>query len=221
MTESKRFNVLNCGRRFGKDVLGIDLLVNTALEGFPTAWLSPTYKNMTDVWRSLIDILQPVTQRRSEQEHRLELINKAAVELWSMEQPDTIRGKAYKRVIINEAASAQNLQSSWEMVVRPTLTDYKGDAWFLSTPKGFNYFKTLYDRGQDEDQPDWASWTFPTVTNPYIDPEEIEAARLVLPEDIFAQEYLAAFLSDATTVFRRLLIAAVLKPSERLTSISM
>lgn len=195
-------------------MLGIDLVVESALEGYPVAWFSPTYKNMTDVWRVLVDTLQPITKRRSEQEHRLELVNKSSVELWSLEQPDVIRGKAYKRVVINEAASIPNLQSAWELVIRPTLTDYKGDAWFLSTPKGFNYFKTLYDRGEDEMQPEWACWTFPTVVNPFIDPDEIEAARLVLPEDVFAQEYLAMFISDATSVFRKLNIAAVLKPHE-------
>lgn len=213
VTQAARFNVLNCGRRFGKDVLGIDLLIEASLDGYPTAWFSPTYKNMTDVWRVLVDTLEPITKRRSEQEHRLELVNRAVIDLWSLEQPDVARGKAYKRVIINEAAMANNLKQAWELVIRPTLTDYKGDGWFLSTPRGFNYFKTLYDRGQDEGYPEWRSWTYPTEANPYIDPAEIEAARLVLPESVFAQEYLAAFISDATSVFRKLLGAAVLKPT--------
>jgi hypothetical protein len=50
------------------------------------------------------------------------------------------------------------------------LTDYIGEAWFLSTPKGFNYFKTLFDRGQDPEQTDWASWQMPSEGNPHIAP---------------------------------------------------
>ena len=40
------------------------------------------------------------------------------------------------------------LKSSWEESIRPTLTDMEGDAWFLSTPKGLNYFYDLFQRGQ-------------------------------------------------------------------------
>ena len=36
----------------------------------------------------------------------------------------------------------------------------------------------LFDRGQDPEREDWASWQMPTGANPYIDPAEIESARL-------------------------------------------
>ena len=36
--ESKRFNVLACGRRFGKSLLGIGLDIEPALDGYPVAW---------------------------------------------------------------------------------------------------------------------------------------------------------------------------------------
>ena len=39
----------------------------------------------------------------------------------------------------------------------------------------------------------WKSWQLPTGDNPYILPEEIEAARESMPELIFEQEYLANF----------------------------
>jgi hypothetical protein len=210
--ESARFNVLNCGRRFGKDILGVDLITEMVLGPNPTAWYSPTYKNLAEDWRMLTNILQPITSKKSEQEHRLDLLTGGLVEMWSLDQPDTSRGRAYKRIIINEAAMVQKLQEAWERVIRPTLTDYRGDGWFLSTPKGFSYFKALYDRGQDPEQPDWKSWTFPTAANPFIDAAEIEAARHELPEQTFAQEYLASFIADETAVFRGLLQACVLDP---------
>jgi len=52
------------------------------------------------------------------------------------------------------------------------------------------------------------SWSFPTSSNPYIDLAEIEAARKMLPERIFSQEYLAEFIDDAGGVFRRVMDAA-------------
>lgn len=200
--------MLNCGRRFGKDVVSIDCLTDTVLHGFPVAWFAPTYKNLTEVWRVLDATLEPVIRRRSEQEHRLDLWTGGVVDMWSLDQPGTARGRAYKRVIVNEAAQVANLQEAWEAVIRPTLADYQGDAWFPSTPQGFNYFKALYDRGQDALQTEWRSWTFPTSANPFISPAEIETARIDLPEKTFAQEYLAAFVSDEAGVFRRVLDAA-------------
>src|SRR5450755_566644 len=49
--EAKRYNVLCCGRRWGKTVLGMDRLIHPALQGKPVAWFSPTNKLMADTWR--------------------------------------------------------------------------------------------------------------------------------------------------------------------------
>jgi hypothetical protein len=215
VASSRRFNVLNCGRRFGKDVLGIDRIVDSALSQVghcPTAWFSPTYKNLTEDWRIVSELLVPVISKKSEQEHRVDLINGGSIEMWSLDRPDSARGRAYRRIVINEAASVPILQDAWEQVIRPTLTDYRGDAWFLSTPRGYNFFKVLYDRGADDERPEWASWTYTTYANPHIPVDEIEAAKRELPEQVFAQEYLAQFISDQTAVFRGLASACVLEP---------
>jgi hypothetical protein len=84
--------------------------------------------------------------------------------------------------------------------IRPTLTDYKGDALFLSTPRGRNFFFSLYLKGQQGD-PGWASWKFTTHDNPHIDPDEIEAAKSLLPEVAFRQEYLADPADNAANPF--------------------
>jgi hypothetical protein len=85
------------------------------------------------------------------------------------------------------------------------LTDFQGRAWFLSTPKGVaNYFHTLYQRGQDAAQGDWASWRMPTVMNPHVPAAEIETARQDLSEAAWSQEYDAAFVSWEGAVFRRI-----------------
>jgi hypothetical protein len=78
-----------------------------------------------------------------------------------------------------------------------------------------NYFKLLFDRGQDPEREDWVSrgqdperedwvsWQMPTSANPYIEPAEIESARLDLTESAFNQEYLALFVNWEGSVFRR------------------
>lgn len=181
----------------------MDRLIHPALKGLPVAWFSPTYKLLADTWRELRTALAPVTRDKSEQEKRLELVSGGAIELWSLDSPDAARGRKYAVVVIDEAAMIVSLEEAWQQSFRPTLTDISGEAWFLSTPKGMNYFKELYDLGQDSGRGEWMSWQMPTSANPYIDPSEIESARLDLSEAAFNQEYLAWFVNWEGSVFRR------------------
>ncbi len=206
--EARRFNTVCCGRRWGKTKLGMDRLIHPALKGRATAWFAPTYRQLSDAWRDLQEILLPITTRKSESEHRLELRGRGYVEMWSLDNPDAGRGRAYSAVVIDEAALVPGLEQIWSQSLRPMLSDFKGEAWFLSTPRGVsNYFHVLFQRGQDILHPAWASWRFPTSANPYIDPQEIRAAQEDLSELAFAQEYLAAFVTWTGAVFRNLLDA--------------
>ncbi len=198
-----RFNVLACGRRFGKTALGIELAERVALQGQPVGWFSPTYKFLSEAWRDIKLSLAPVTRFKSETEHRLELIDGGVLECWSLDDPDAGRGRKYARVIVDEAAMVRQLEDAWSESIRPTLTDLEGDAWFMSTPKGFNYFHTLFERGRDPESPQYASWQMPSSSNPYLPPAELEAARAELPERVFRQEYEASFVDDASMIFDR------------------
>lgn len=203
VAEARRFNVLVCGRRWGKTTLAIDRLCHPAVRGRPVAYFSPTYKMLTEVWSETKRLLDPVTARRVEDEHRLELAGGGVVDFWSLDNPNVARGRKYALVVIDEAAQVAKLEEAWQEAIRPTLTDLRGEAWFLSTPRGFDFFERLYRRGQRAHLTDWASWVEPTVANPRIDPAEVAAARADLPDRVFSQEYLAAFVSDAAAIFKR------------------
>lgn len=199
---TERFIVVCEGRRAGKTVLGMDRLVDAVQTGVPVAWFSPSYKMLSDVFRTMRDALHPITTRLLVQEHRIDVRGGGSVDMWSLDSPDAARGRKYALVVIDEAAMVPNLDDAWQAVIRPTLTDLRGRAWFLSTPRGANYFKTLYDWGQDAGRPDWYSVQLPTVVNPYIPAAEVDAARLDMTERRFAQEYLAQFLEGEGYVFR-------------------
>lgn len=206
---AKRFNVLCCGRRWGKTKFGIDRLMKPMLDGYEVGWFAPTNKQLAPAWRELQIVLKPVTLKKSERDHRLDLLSGGAIEMWSLDNDDVARGRKYKEAVIDEAAlPCIDLQYNWQFVIRPTLTDYAGGAWFLSTPRGMNYFKTLFDRGNDPLRPTWASWQMPTAENPFISEAEIEEARKDLHELAFNQEYLAQFVNFEGTVFRRVIEAA-------------
>ena len=160
-------------------------------------------------------MFQPAITAMNVQERRFEL-GTGSIDFWSLEAPDAPRGRKYKRVIVDEAAQVPEFRYAWENVITPTLTDYVGDAWWLSTPRGMNYFKQGFDYGQDPLREDWASWQFPSSANPHMPEKEIERARRDLPEATFKQEYLAEFLQSEGAVFRNIepnLIAQPTSPS--------
>lgn len=214
IAESRRFNVVCMGRRWGKSKLGINRTADPKVLALPVGWFSPTYKMLLEMWRDASEMLKPITLRRNVQERRLEFVTGGLLEFWSLDNPDAARGRKYRRIIVDEAAMVPNLMDAWNMVLRPTLADYEGDAWFLSTPKGRNGFWQMWQWGQDPAMPDWASWQMPTSANPFIAAGEVEAMRQQMPERVYAQEVQAQFLEDAGGVFRKVREAATLEPSQ-------
>lgn len=202
LASTARWRVTCAGRRFGKSTLAINRLVGPALEGFPVAYFSPTYGMLTEVWREFARVLRPVLRRTNAQEHRMELVTGGVLDMWSLDTPDVARGRKYRRIGIDEAAMVDHLLETFNLVIRPTLADYAGDADFYSTPRGFNDFHTLYQRGQGAD-PDWQSWHQPTSANPFIPASEIAAMRAEMTSLQFSQEVLADFVNLDGGLFRR------------------
>jgi hypothetical protein len=184
-----------------------------ALHGWPVGWFAPSYQFLGEAWRDLTNSLLPYTTRSNATEHRIELVTGGVVEMWSLDGKDGGRSRKYARVVVDEAAMVPSLIETWNNAIRPTLTDLRGDAWFLSTPRGRNDFWQLYQYGLDPLREDWMCWQMPTSTNPFIPPDEIEAARKEMPERSYQQEYLAEFLEDSA-VFRKIREAATAKPQE-------
>lgn len=196
-----RFNVLECGRRFGKTKLGLYVASQLAARGQPVAWFAPTYKYLPEVWREAERTLKPLEPKIHVQDRRIEIPATGGVwDFWSLDQPDAGRGRKYKRVVIDEAGIIRDLEIAWTEAIRPTLADLKGDAWFLGTPKGRNFFHRLFARGEAGEE-GWRSWRLPTTANPYIDPAEIEAARRDMPPAAFDQEFMGIPADDGGNPF--------------------
>nr|QRW43052.1 MAG: terminase large subunit [Caudoviricetes sp.] len=160
------------------------------------------YKLALEAWRELAQRLQPVVSRQNEQDKRMELVTGGVVEVWTLDSPDPARGRKYALAIIDEAGIAKDLLDVWQAAIRPTLVDYGGRALFLGTPKGRRHgFVTLFTRGDTGQDPDWASFRASTLENPYIPPEEIEAARKELPPEIFQQEFEGIPTDDGANPF--------------------
>lgn len=197
--ESKaRYRVAACGRRFGKTLLAVEwlaLMPGGALDGKPVGFFAPSYKLLLEVWSDMERTLKPVIAKANKTEMRIELITGGKLDFWTLEDKDAGRGRKYARIVIDEAAHARYLQDAWERAISPTLTDYQGEAWFISTPNGINFFHDLYQRGNSPDFADWASFHMPSTFNPHLPPGEIATKRAELPDMVFRQEYLAEFVT--------------------------
>lgn len=169
------------------------------------AYVAPTYQSARDIaWNELKRITGPVQE--SVNESRLEVRVKtqkggtSLIILRGWESIETLRGQAFDFIVLDEVAHYRNFWENWQEVIRPTLTDRKGEALFISTPKGFNHFYDLYNL-QNKDS-DFKSFHFTTYDNPHIPSEEVDKAKLELTEDRFAQEYLADFRKTEGLVYK-------------------
>lgn len=186
----KRFNVLKCGRRFGKTELFQELASESIEKQHTFAYFSPTYKDLYEVWHEIQRVFYPIIKSKSETVKQLIFLNGSKVDFWSMEDPDSGRGRKYHRVVVDECEKAGKFKQAWEESIRPTLTDYIGDAYLISTPKfGDTYFKEICRNEQRLN--DWKTFIFTTYDNPHISRDEIEEARKLLGQSVFECEYLA------------------------------
>lgn len=195
-----RFNVLAAGRRWGKTRLGALRCVTVGLRGRRAWWVAPSYPMASIGWRLIKRLSANIPGAEKHEVDRSVIYpGGGQVQVKSADNPDSLRGEGLDLLILDECAFIK--EAAWAEALRPALSDRQGKAIFISTPKGRNWFWRLWQRGAEGGE--WQAWQLPTSSNPYIQPEEIEAARQMLPERIFRQEYLAEFIDDGAGVFRR------------------
>ncbi len=197
-----RFRVLCCGRRWGKTTLAIDQMKGrAAIPNSRIAYIAPTYQQARDIaWEQLKKDCHAAAESINESRLEIKLVNGSTIALRGWESIETLRGQKFHLVVIDEVASMRNFWLHWQEVIRPTLTDEKGEGLFISTPKGFNHFYDLFNLESEDD--DYKSFHFTTYDNPHIPKEEVDKARKELTEDRFAQEYLADFRKTEGLVYK-------------------
>lgn len=204
-SDTHRFRVVNCGRRFGKTFLAVYEMVAKAVYGNDRkiCYLAPTYQSARDItWEQLKKVVLPIVE--SINESRLEITVRtkdggtSIIYLKGWEAVESLRGMRFDFLVLDEVASYRNFWSGWHEVLRPTLTDVRGEALFISTPKGFNHFYDLFNTVSD----DYKSFHFSTYDNPHIPKDEIDTAKKELEENRFEQEYMGNFRKAEGLVFK-------------------
>lgn len=192
--DKERFSALRCGRRWGKTQMAIAIAGTYATKGNYIGIFAPDYKIMSETYRELEDALLPVTQHSNKTEGLIRLIGGGRIDFWTLNNPKAGRSRKYHGVLIDEAAFADDgMVDIWNKAISPTLFDYKGWAWALSTPNGAsedNWFHQICTNKELG----WKEYHAPSNTNPYLPDDEFERIRKSSDPRVFQQEYLAEFV---------------------------
>jgi hypothetical protein len=97
--------------------------------------------------------------------------------------PESLVGEGLHGVVMSEAAKLR--ESVWQRFIRPTLADFVGESIWNTTPEGKNWFKGIYDLGQDPNEREWASWRHPSWVNNHVfrkrtTPEDVATMKEIL-----------------------------------------
>ena len=187
---NKRFKVLVAGRRWGKTRLGVWLCIAKATQGKRAWWVAPTYAMALEGWKELRTLGVDYGFTINESQKTLYTTTGGSVTVRSADNPDRLRGAGLDFIVLDECAFIK--ENVWREVLRATLTERQGGALFISTPRGFNWFKRLYDDSVNYD--DWERWQLPTETNPFVPKAELDIAKTEIGSYLYSQEYEAQFV---------------------------
>ncbi len=196
-SSNARFKVLVAGRRWGKTRLGVWLCIAKAMQGKKTWWIAPTYAMALEGWKEIRLLGIDYGCVVKEYEKTLYTPTGGQVTVRSADNPDRLRGAGLDYIVLDECAFIK--EDVWREVLRPTLTERRGGALFISTPKGYNWFSRLYEEA--ENYSDWARWQLPTETNPYVPKDELDIAKREIGSFLYSQEYEAKFVESKGGIF--------------------
>ena len=206
-----RFKIPCCGRRWGKTTFGGNELTAAALDlEKPDAvyWIvGPNYslgeKEFRILYINLIQKLQLGSRIKKQYnvnqgQMRIQMPWGTVIEVKSADRKEGLVGEGLDGVVMAEAAKHD--KDTWDMFVRPALSDRRGWAIFPSTPQGYNWFQGLWMLGQLPDFEEYESWRLPTWTNKAMYPgglqdPEIMKLKRETPEITWLQEYAAEFVA--------------------------
>ena len=196
-----RFKVVVAGRRWGKSYLSMSQMAKFAR--YPNKkifYVAPTYRQAKQIiWDDLKEKMLACrwAKKINESDLTIRLVNNSIIHLRSADNPDSLRGISIDHLIMDECAMIDH--KTWTEVLRPALSDRKGHAMFITTPKGHNWVYDLYQQAHNLD--DWFPYQSTTLAGGMVSEEEIEEAKSELDDKSFRQEYEATFETYAGMIY--------------------
>lgn len=196
---SKRWAVVVAHRRAGKTVsVCADLVIGaleTALPNPKFAYLAPLRDQAKKVaWQYLKDLSEPYWAKKpNEAELKIEIKSRggiATIYVGGADSPDSLRGLYFDGVALDEVGDMR--PSTWYSVLRPALSDRRGWAIFMGTPKGRNMFWNLREEARLNPETHLLI-ELPASKTGIIHPEELRDAQAQMTTEAYAIEYECSF----------------------------
>jgi len=190
----QRWAVVVAHRRAGKTVACINELIRKALtenkDHGRYAYVAPYASQSKNVaWDYLVRFAEPFTTKLNNSELWVELFNGARIRLFGADNPDNLRGLYLDGVVLDEYADMR--PRVWGEIVRPLLSDRKGWAVFIGTPKGHNSFYDICNAGSKS--PDWFTKMLRASKTGIIPEDELADAKKSMSIDQYDQEFECSF----------------------------
>lgn len=181
-------------RRAGKTVADInELIIGATKCQLPNprfAYVAPQLNQAKDIaWTYLKEYTAFLSPKINESELWVELPGGARIRIYGADNPDRLRGIYLDGVVLDEFGDMD--PTIWTQVIRPALSDRKGWACFIGTPKGKNTFYKLWVDAEDD--PDWTRLILKASETGLLDQKELADARKMMSDDEYAQEYECSF----------------------------
>ena len=192
---STRWAITVAHRRAGKTVACVNELIMGALScRLPRgrfAYVAPQLNQAKDIaWSYLKEHSRFVPGMEvRETELQVRMPGAGRIRIYGADNPDRFRGLYLDGVVLDEYGDMD--PKVWTQVIRPTLSDRKGWACFIGTPKGNNHFHQLWSRAEND--PDWLRLMLKASETGLIDAKELADARRAMSDDEYAQEYECSF----------------------------
>jgi hypothetical protein len=202
--EPYKYYVLNIGRQFGKTMLAMNQCYYWAFNNsnVKIAWVSPIYKQCKKVFDEMVLAFADSNLIKSNASDLvITLPNGSTIQFFSAERYDNIRGFTFDYLVCDEFAFMA--EQAWSEVLRATVLVKGKKVLLISTPKGKNHFYNLFNL--DGVNPQYKSFKM-TSYDGLATKDEIDGAKLTLPDNIFKQEYLAEFVDGGSGVFKDIII---------------
>lgn len=182
-------------RRGGKTVACVNDIHTRALytkkKNAKYAYIAPFYRQAKDVaWMYLKEATRDSAVKIKESELSVELFNGAKISLYGADNPDALRGIYLDGVVLDEFGDCR--PALWAEVILPTLTDRKGWATFIGTPKGKNHFYHIREMAKKNPE-EWFYLEMKASTSGILPAEELEMVKRMVDPDQYAQEYECSF----------------------------
>lgn len=191
---TERWAVVVAHRRAGKTVACINDMIRRAITDKKPdgryAYIAPYYNQAKSVaWDYLMRFSEPIRKSQNISELWVELVNGARIRLFGADNADALRGLYFDGVVLDEYGDWR--AGVYSTVIRPALSDRKGWAVFIGTPKGKNAFYELWEGADSEDS--WMRLKVKASESGILDAEELADARRSMTDDQYNQEYEASF----------------------------